>query len=458
MLVDTNLKQLIEKYDRPGPRYTSYPTAREFHEGVGSKDYLGALGGLRPGEDLSLYIHVPFCEHRCTYCGCYVIPTRDRAIADSYLRHLKKEIEIVRHQVPAPARVSSVHLGGGTPTYLSPPQLEDLFESLRNLFDIEQGSEISVEIDPRVTTKEHLEALRRFGVNRLSLGVQDTSDEVQEAIGRHQGRESTIGFFQLCREAGFDSINIDLVYGLPLQTSERFAKTLGDVLALRPERIAAFGYAHVPWIRSNQKAIAPETLPGPRERMELYLMAHQRITDAGYAHIGLDHFALPGDELSRAREEGRLGRSFMGYTPRRDAKVVGLGVSSIGDLGNGYFQSEKKLSRYFDRIDEGDLPVERGFLASKDDLLRRSVIHDVLCNLKVDFEAFDRMAGVPFPRYFSPEMKDLVELEEDGLVEIGSTALAVKPAGRLFLRNIAMPFDRYLRWGQVAEGKFSRTV
>lgn len=454
------MEKLLKKYDQPGPRYTSYPPATQFHQGVGAKEYLHSLEETPPEKPLSLYVHIPFCQQHCAYCGCYVIPTLKRAMAATYVKYIEKEAELVRAALKSPPQVRAVHLGGGTPTYLSPSELDGLMGSLQRLFGLEKDAEISVELDPRVTGPEHLEALKKSGTNRLSIGVQDTSDEVQEAIGRFQSRDTTLRFFELCRTQGFNNINVDLVYGLPHQTKERFRGTLLDVLSLRPERIAVFGYAHVPWVRSNQKKIDPATLPGAKERIELYLLAHEEIAAAGYRHVGMDHFALPGNDLSLAQEAGRLGRNFMGYTAQKDLGILGFGVSAIGGLSSGYFQSEKKLSRYFDRLDKGQLPIERGFLCDQDDLARRFVIHEILCRLRVDYKGFLDRFQVPFSIYFAPEFPALLDLECDGLMVLLPGRLEVTSVGRLFLRNIAMVFDRYLRQGQgqAQAARYSRTV
>lgn len=451
-------RSLLAKYDRPGPRYTSYPPATQFHGAVTAADCARELGNVPAGEPLSIYVHVPFCDYRCTYCGCHVIPTRKHEVSRQYLDACLCELGMVRDLLPSPARLAAVHLGGGTPTYLAPGEIEELLGGIRTRFEVIPGAEVSVELDPRVTTEEHLDALLEIGTNRISMGVQDTSPEVQEAIGRHQTREQSVEFFRLCRRKGFASINVDLVYGLPLQTADRFARTLRDILDLHPERFAVFGYAHVPWVKANQRGISAGDLPGAEDRLELYLMAHRELTAAGYRHIGMDHFALPDDDLSRAQEEGRLGRSFMGYIPERDRKVIGIGVSSIGDLGAGYFQNEKKLSTYYGRLARGELPVERGFLCGRDDVVRRFVVHEILCNLKLDFAEFRERFGERFEEYFAGELEDVRDLAGDGLIDVDGGGIRVTPLGKFLLRNIAMPFDLYLRERPPAQATYSRTV
>ena len=456
----TQIRALLEKYSRPGPRYTSYPAAPHFHGSVRGEDYADHLRQIGTTDDasLSLYVHIPFCEQRCAYCGCFVIPTRNRAVAEQYTRCLDKEFRLVRALLRSDTTVDGLHLGGGTPSYLVPAELEALFHSIGESFPASGARKVSVELDPRVTGAEQLEVLRARGTNRVSLGVQDTSDEVQAAIGRHQTREQTADCLTLCRRMGIEGINVDLVYGLPLQTEERFERTLEDVLAFRPDRLAVFAYAHVPWVRPHQKAIDPETLPGVEERCDLFLLAHEKLTASGYIHVGLDHYALPGDELLKAQETGALARNFMGYTSSKRSRVLGFGVSSIGDLHSGYFQNEKKLSRYLTRLERQELPVERGWLSTSDDRMRRFAIQETLCNLKVDHRHFERQFGVPFLEYFEEEGDTLRMLEADGLVELAPQELRVREVGRLFLRNIAMVFDSYL--GKTAgEGPvYSRTV
>jgi oxygen-independent coproporphyrinogen-3 oxidase len=386
------------------------------------------------------------------------VPSRNEDIGPKYLESLLTEARLVRELLPRDIRLAALHLGGGTPTFLRPVQLDGLLGVLGRLYDLTAAAEIAVELDPRVTTEEHLDVMRSRGVSRISLGVQDTSFEVQAAIGRFQSREVTRRFFDLCRRKGFESINVDLVYGLPLQTMERFERTLEDVTALRPERLAVFGYAHVPWVRSNQRGIHPEDLPTATERIELSLAAHQRFAEAGYVHIGLDHFALPGDELATAQAEGRLGRTFMGYTPHRGLKGIGLGVSSIGELGPGYFQNHKKLADYFARLEAGDPPIERGYLLGPDDEMRRHVIQEILCNLRLDYQRFTRRFGRVVADVLGPELASLGALQQDGLIERRAEALLVTPVGRLFLRNIAAVFDAYLASAAPEVPVYSRTV
>ena len=459
----TRLGRLREKYDRPAPRYTSYPPAPWFHEGVGASDYGKALAGLASaGVDsnapLELYAHVPFCEHRCTYCGCHVIPTTHRDIATRYVDALIAECELVRSTAGARLPVTSIHLGGGTPTYLSGSELGRLFRAARSSFTFADDAEIAIEIDPRVTTDEHFAALRSEGVTRVSLGVQDASDAVQRLIGRNQSWTDTAWCFDACRGLGVKSINIDLVYGLPGQTLERFDETLSRVVALGPDRLAVFGYAHVPWVRSHQKRIDATTLPSSAERLQLANHARERLADAGYVDIGLDHFARDDDELATAQRARALGRTFMGYTRSMDASVIGLGISSIGETPVGYFQNVKKLSDYFRRLERGELPVEKGWLLSEDDRIRRHAIRQILCNLSLRWSDFAGRFGIDLEGYFPDAFDELRAMEADGLVALWPGEVRVTRIGRPFLRNVAMLFDAYADARPEGAPRYSQTV
>jgi oxygen-independent coproporphyrinogen-3 oxidase len=450
--------ELLTKYDRPGPRYTSYPPATQFHAGVGAAEYALALESLEDGDPLAVYVHVPFCEHRCTYCGCHVIPTPKHSVSRAYVDRCLAELRLVCARLHGRPLLRSFHLGGGTPTYLSPGELRELIAAVRGAFEPAGDLEVSVELDPRVTTEAHLDALLAEGTNRVSLGVQDTSPEVQQAIGRFQTRDETVRFFALCRSKGFAGINVDLVYGLPHQTSERFLATLGEMLSLRPERFAIFGYAHVPWVKPNQEKIDASALPGAAARLELNTLAHRELAREGYVHIGFDHFALQSDELARAQREGALGRNFMGYTPHRGIRMIGLGISSIGEVGDGYFQNEKKLSTYYRAVDEGRFPIERGFLLSADDLARRWTIHEILCNLRLRYADFEARFHADFRETFAHECAAMDDFARDGLVDVDPLGIRVTERGVFLLRNIAMNFDRYLRERPPAQATYSRTV
>jgi oxygen-independent coproporphyrinogen-3 oxidase len=457
-----SIASLVRQYDRPGPRYTSYPTAVEFNERFDEADYRGRLEAAAsvPDEPLSIYVHLPFCEERCSYCGCAVIATRKREVAATYLEYLAKEAALLAKALGTRRRVVQMHWGGGTPTYLSVEQLRSLYATLSRHFDFAPDAERAIEIDPRVTTGEQLTVLRELGFNRLSMGVQDFACEVQAAIGRRQSENQTRGLFEFARGLGFASINIDLVYGLPHQGVPSFSRTLASIVGLRPDRIAVYSYAHVPWLRPSQKAIRLEDLPTPVQKIELIGTAIERFLEAGYEAIGMDHFALPGDDLAIAARERRLQRNFMGYTTRPAPDVVALGISAIGDVRGAFAQNVKKLPAYYQALDAGRFPIEKGYTLSHDDLLRRHVIAELMCNFYLDRGDVERRFGVDFADYFRPELEGLLAASgpvSDGLLEITDDALSVTARGRLFVRTICMQFDRYLP-SHHGKTVFSRTV
>jgi oxygen-independent coproporphyrinogen-3 oxidase len=456
-----DLTALIERYDRPGPRYTSYPTAVEFHTGFGEADYRGRLASASAVDaPLSLYLHIPFCETRCAYCGCAVIATKRHDVAATYLGYLHRELGMLAESLGGRRRVVQYHWGGGTPTYLSPAQIAELDATVRRLFDVAADAEQAIEIDPRVTTREQILLLRRLGFNRLSFGIQDFDARVQQAIRRHQSESDTGRLYRVARDAGFQSINFDLIYGLPLQTPSSFRRTLASVVDLRPDRIAIYSYAHVPWIRPNQKAIDPLDLPDAPAKRALLASAVDTLTAAGYVSIGIDHFALPGDELAIAARERRLHRNFMGYTVRPAPDSVGVGVSAIGDVAGAFAQNHKTLARYYEAIDAGRFPVERGYALTDDDRLRRYVIAELMCNFHLDAGALRGRFGVDLDDRFGPELDRLTQPGgpvADGLLRVERDGLTVTDLGRLFVRNVCMVFDTYLA---AHEGRpvFSRTV
>jgi oxygen-independent coproporphyrinogen-3 oxidase len=452
---------LLRKYDRPGPRYTSYPTAVEFHAGFDEPAYRQRLAeaARKAEEPLSLYLHLPFCEERCSFCGCMVVITKKHEVAERYLEYLHREIALLAGALGGRRRVVQHHWGGGTPTYLTVEQIESLHAVVRRHFDVDPGAEVAIEVDPRVTSDEQLERLRSLGFNRLSLGVQDLDPVVQQAVNRIQGEELTRALFEKARALGFESINVDLIYGLPFQTGERFARTVAAVVAMRPDRLAVYSYAHVPWIRGNQRRIDPADLPPPAQKLELFLAATESFLGAGYEPVGMDHFALPGDELAVAAKAGRLHRNFMGYTTRPASDMVGAGISAIGDVGGAFAQNTKKLSTYYATLDRERFPIERGYPLDEDDLVRRFVITEIMCNLRLDVPALERRFGIQFSRYFERELRELGEGPlVDGLLEIGPDRLEVTARGRLLVRNVCMTFDRYLRAKTADRPVFSRTV
>ncbi len=454
--------ELLREYDRPGPRYTSYPTAVEFHEGFGEAAYREQLvrAAAAPTEPLSLYAHLPFCEERCTFCGCMVIITRKREVAARYLGYLHREIGLLAAHLGGRRRVVQYHWGGGTPTYLSPAQMEDLHAVVTRHFDVEPGAEAAIEVDPRVTTFEQIGVLRRLGFNRLSMGVQDFTPAVQQAFNRVQSEAETRALFDHARDRGFLSINVDLIYGLPRQTRDSFLRTVDTVVAMRPDRVAAYSFAHVPWIRGNQKGIHEDELPPPELKLGLFVAARERFLEAGYEPIGMDHFAIKGDELAVATRTRTLHRNFMGYTVKNAQDMLGVGVSAIGDVAGAFAQNAKKLSTYYEALDAGRFPVERGYRLDDDDHLRRYVIGQLMCNFHLDLPAVEDRFGVEFGRYFAREIEEVRRGPvADGFAEMNGASLTLTSTGRLFARNVCMIFDRHLREKVAGPNPvFSRTV
>jgi len=455
--------ELLRKYDRPGPRYTSYPTAVEFSESYTEADYRGSLSAADGAADepLSLYVHLPFCEERCSFCGCNVVITKKREVSAEYLDHLHREIDLLARHLPNRRRVSQYHWGGGTPTYQSVEQMRALQERVRSHFEIEPDAEVAIEVDPRVTTPEQMDLLKEIGFNRISMGVQDFTPAVQEAIHRHQTEEQTRDLFAYTRKLNFHSINLDLIYGLPLQTPEAFERNMEVVLGLRPERVALYSYAYIPWVKSNQKRLDATLFPSPEIKLQLFVLAREMFLEAGYVQIGMDHFALPDDELATAMGKKRLHRNFMGYTVKMGSDMLAVGVSGISDVRGAFAQNEKKLSRYYDAIDLGRFPVERGYALDRDDLIRRETITRLMCNLWLDTTAIEREFGIVFAEYFAPELAALSAPDgpvAEGFVAIAPDHLEIVGLGRFFVRNVAMIFDRYLESRSGGKPVFSRTV
>jgi oxygen-independent coproporphyrinogen-3 oxidase len=385
--------------------------------------------------------------------------TKKREVAAHYLGYLEREIAMLAVALQGRSRVVQCHWGGGTPTYLSTSQLRALHRAVASHFEIDESAELAIEVDPRVTSLEQVDTLRELGFNRLSLGIQDFAPEVQRAINRIQGEDETRALLAHARGLGFRSINVDLIYGLPFQTLPSFARSVESVVSMRPERVAVYSYAHVPWIRGNQLRIRPEDLPAPELKLRLFLLARQLFMDAGYRQIGMDHFALVEDELARAAAAGRLHRNFMGYTTRPAPDMLGAGVSAIGEVRGAFAQNTKKLSAYYQALDAGRFPIERGFRLDDDDVLRRHVIHELMCNFRVEPGAVEERFGIDFARYFASELAELGgELAADGLVSLSDEALVVTPRGQLLVRNVCMCFDRYLRARAAERPVFSRTV
>lgn len=406
-------QSVLDKYNQPGPRYTSYPTAPEWDDGFGETDLRQAFREANAKPDpapLSLYFHIPFCESLCLYCGCNVVINKRHEVALPYLAHLKGEIDSISAEVDRSREVEQLHWGGGTPTYLSPEQIEDLYSYIESRFSFSPTAEVSIEIDPRVTTDEHCRTLRRAGFNRLSMGIQDFDPLVQKTIHRVQPYEDTRRLFDYCRELGFESINIDLIYGLPHQTAESFGDTVDRIITMNPDRIALFSYAHVPWMKKQQGSFA-RFLPGGFEKFRIFTQSIGALTDAGYRYIGLDHFARPEDEICRAQDERTLHRNFQGYTTKAGCDLYAMGVSSISALEDVYAQNWREVPRYYEAIDSGELPTMRGMRVSDEDKLRRSLINRILCHTVVVKSEVERDFGIDFNEHFAPELVRLRELE-----------------------------------------------
>ena len=453
-------RPLVEKYDRPGPRYTSYPTAPQFHSAFAEDDYRAAAersNRVALPKPLSVYVHIPFCRSLCYYCACNKIITHNTERAAEYLDWLKQEIEVQGRLFDETRRMTQLHLGGGTPTYLSNAQLGDLMAALDAAFHFApvEEREFSLEVDPRTVTPAQIHELHELGFNRLSFGVQDFDPDVQKAVNREQSEEQVFALVQAARDAGFQSISVDLIYGLPLQTVASFDTTLDKIIALRPDRLATYSYAHLPELFKAQRLIRPEDMPPPERKIELLELTIRRLTAAGYVYIGMDHFALPEDELTLAKENGTLQRNFQGYSTHADCDMVGLGITSIGKVGDSYSQNVKETAQYQARLESGRLPVMRGYRLNNDDRLRRDVINTLMCHGRLDFAEIESRHDIVFNEYFADALEQLDEMERDGLVAIQANGLEVLPAGRLMMRNMAMAFDAYLKPN---EGRFSRTV
>ncbi len=452
---------LLKKYDRPGPRYTSYPTAPVFSGTFTADDYRAEiLVTNRPGTDtdLSLYFHFPFCDTLCYFCGCTMLVTRDRKRIAEYLDYLKREIDMVAPALAGGRRVVQLHWGGGTPTHLFPEEIRDIGMFIRSRFSIAPDAEVSVEIDPRELRREHLEALRDVGFNRMSMGVQDLDPVVQEAVNRIQPEAMTGQVFRWARELGFTSINLDLIYGLPFQTLQGFERTVRTVIGYAPERIAVFNYAHVPWLKPHQKLIHETDLPTPARKLALLRQTIDLFCSAGYEYIGLDHFARPDDELAVAQKQKTLYRNFQGYSTRAGADLYGFGMSSISHFQTIYAQNAKALSEYTRALDQGRLATHVGYRMTDDDRLRKYVIMRLMCDLELDIPAVEQMFGIEFDSYFASSLRALEPFVADGLVALSPGRVVIQGGGRLLLRNIAMCFDAYLDSMMKTKPVFSRTV
>ncbi len=455
---------LLRRYDRPGPRYTSYPTAPQFHAGFGEaelRDAAIASNGDPIPRRLSLYVHVPFCTSPCFYCGCNRIITRDKSRGEAYLARLYREIALTAELFDRDREVIQLHFGGGTPNFLAPDQLREVVDTLRSHFRFSSSSErdISIELDPRFVSPADIAELARIGFNRASFGVQDFDPAVQVAVNRVQSVEETRAVVDACRANGFRSVNVDLIYGLPKQNLEGFANTLDIVTDMRPDRIAVYSYAHLPQLFKPQRQIDAADLPDAETKLALLQLAITKLTAAGYVYIGMDHFALPDDDLAIAQARGGLHRNFMGYTTHADSDLVGLGVSAISHIGDSFSQNPRDLPSWQIALDEGRLPVFRGMRLTEDDQLRADLIQALMCQGEIPIPALERRYAIDFAEYFSQALERLQPLAGDGLVRLEPDRIRVTSRGRLLLRNIAMCFDRYLdQPSNVASPRFSRAI
>ncbi len=455
-------ESLIRRYDKTGPRYTSYPTAVQFNESFNVDTYMDCVNRSNDESSpkaLSLYFHLPFCDTVCFYCGCSKIITKNRKHADPYLNLLHHEIELQGKVFDRNRMVEQLHWGGGTPTFINHQQMRDLMQHIRSNFSLydDDTGEYSIELDPRETKSDTVKLLRELGFNRMSLGVQDFDPAVQKAVNRIQSLDETAAVINAARDEGFKSISVDLIYGLPLQSQASFATTLEKVVELNPDRVAIYNYAHLPQMFKTQRQIKEEELPSAQEKLAILHDAIDHMADAGYVYIGMDHFSKPEDELAIAQREGTLYRNFQGYSTHADCDIIGMGITSIGKVNNCYSQNVKSIAEYEQRISQDQLPVFRGYLLNDDDILRRDVITRLICNFSLDFASVARDYQIDFVDYFSAELLKLQNMQTDGLLTLNDAGIEVLPAGRLLIRNICMVFDAYLPPEQ-EQKRFSKLV
>jgi oxygen-independent coproporphyrinogen-3 oxidase len=447
----------FSKYSKPGPRYTSYPTALEFSEDFKYDEYLKFL---EEGKDkLSIYVHLPFCRSACYFCGCNVVFTSKESKLSQYVEYLKKEIDILAKHLDTNREVVQFHFGGGTPTFYSAFELDEIVSYIKKAFpNWSKDAEISVEIDPRFFNQEQMEVFKKHGFNRISFGVQDFDEKVQEAVHRIQPYDLTKNAVELARSYGIDSINVDLIYGLPYQSLESFKKTLDLVLTLNPDRLAVFNYAHVPWLKKTMRKFDETTLPTPAVKLAIFQYTMEFFESNGYKMIGMDHFAKPEDELFNAIEKGELHRNFQGYTTKGGANLIGIGLTSIGEGARYYAQNTKDMKLYEKAIDSGRLPFERGVVLSDNDYIRKHVIMELMANFAIDIARVEKELNINFKEYFKDAINNLQEFINEGLVELSDSKLQVSPTGTLLIRNIAMPFDAYMQKYVGSKKSFSKTV
>lgn len=460
-LIDVDV-EMLQRYDKPGPRYTSYPTAPHFSEAFGSDEFMDEIESTNQADapaDLSLYFHLPFCDTLCYFCGCTTVITQNRQRIADYLVYLFKEIELVASKVKPGRRVTQLHWGGGTPSYLDPDEIRRLFSTIRSHFSFADDAEISIEIDPRGMTDGHLDAIAEAGFNRASMGVQDFEPQVQKIVNRIQSEELTRWVFDGLRSRGMESINLDLMYGLPYQTVASFERTLTRIIDISPDRLAVFNYAHVPWLKKHQNVIKEEMLPSVQVKLGLLKYAVETLTRADYEFIGMDHFAKPEDSLVQALHEKKLYRNFQGYSTKWGCDLYALGMSGISQLQNVYAQNIKELPDYYGALDQGKLPTQRGYRLSQDDHVRRHVITKIMCDFELDMDRIEAHCQIDFKTYFADALTELSPLAQDNLLHITDRKLTVTDTGRLLIRNIAMAFDGYLKDDQQKSGPmYSKTL
>ena len=433
----------LAKFSRHAPRYTSYPTAVEFKD-LEEKDIIPFLKNKE--KPISLYFHLPFCKSACYFCGCNVVYTSKADKRKRYIEYLKKELETLSKHLDTSRMVRQLHFGGGTPTFFTPDELKEIYELIYSYFkNFESDAEISVEIDPRFFTKEHMDVMQKYGVNRISFGVQDFNEETQKAVNRVQSFELTKNAVEIAREGGVNSINIDLIYGLPYQSLETFKKTLELVKELDPDRLAVFNYAHVPWMKKGMRKIDETTLPKPEEKLKIFKYVIDFFEGNGYKMVGMDHFAKPEDELFKAIEKGELHRNFQGYTTKGGADLIGIGLTSISETDDAYFQNYKNLKDYEKAVDEGKIPVFRGVVLNEEDKIRKYIIMEMMANFSFDIKRFEEKFGINFKEKFKNELKELQEFVDEGVVEIDDNKIKVNKTGSLLIRNIVLPFDEYFK-------------
>ncbi len=452
-------EDFVNRYNRPGPRYTSYPTAPVWTDAYGPADFESAMQNAETNRSpVSLYMHLPFCESLCLFCACNVIIRKDKSGTPAYLSILKKEIDHIAGRVSRDRQVAQFHWGGGTPTYLSPEQIEELFTYTRERFTFAPDAEIGIEVDPRVTSSKHLEVLRKMGFNRLSMGVQDFKEEVQKAIHRIQPYEVTRDLIANARQLGFDSINVDLIYGLPYQSAESFSHTVEQIVSLSPDRIAMFSYAHVPWLKKQQGSFVAH-LPEGMKKFDIFRNGLLKFLEAGYLYIGMDHFAKENDELAVSQRNRTLHRNFQGYTTKAGADLYGMGITAISGIQDTYAQNHRDIPSWEKAVNENGVATMRGYRLSQDDLIRREVISRLLCHTVIVKDEISKQFGIDFDEYFARELERLKMPQEDGLVILSDNEIRTAWLGRIFIRNLAMVFDPYLEKQQLASKPlFSKTL